>query len=89
MPVVAHREITLTKREPGSCTCRQADKHPGTQKGLKNAAVDTGQIRDWGSRPDANISIVIGSTSGWVVVVIDIDDKIDGQGNANFETVSI
>lgn len=83
MPVVAHREITLTKREPGSCTCRQADKHPGTQKGLKNAAVDTGQIRDWWSkRPDANI----GSTSG--LVVIDIDDKIDGQGSANFATVS-
>jgi hypothetical protein len=67
----------------GRCTCGKAScehpgKHPACEHGLKDATTDEATIRAWWSRrPDANIGIVTGPTSG--IAVLDIDPRNGGS----------
>lgn len=66
----------------GVCSCHKRDcssigKHPRTMHGLKDATVETATInRWWGMWPDANIGVITGAESGFVV--LDVDTKNGG-----------
>ena len=65
--------------EDGTCSCLKADcsspgKHPLTQNGFKSATADPATVRAWWERrPLANIGMVTGEVSGYVVIDIDPD----------------
>lgn len=65
------------------CSCRQdcgtrTGKHPRTQYGLKDATTDEATIRRWWRQwPGANIGLVAGSVSGFVV--LDVDSYAGGD----------
>jgi putative DNA primase/helicase len=65
--------------EHGQCSCANAQcknkgKHPRTPNGLKDATIDTSQVKSWWeSFPNANIGIRTGKESG--VFVVDIDGE--------------
>jgi len=67
----------------GKCSCLKPEcksngKHPMTHTGLKEASNDLNQIKQWWiSKPEANIGIATGKTSG--IVVLDIDPKNGGD----------
>lgn len=84
-----------TVREGGcSCggkPCHRPAKHPigaVVPNGLKDATGDPDQARAWWGRyPDANIGIVTGEASGFVVVDIDTaGDKIGDESLDNLES---
>lgn len=66
------------------CSCNRTDcdsigKHPRTKNGLLAATTDETKIRDWWEMwPKANIGIVTGADSGFVV--LDVDVKSGGKG---------
>ena len=74
-------------RENGVCTCgnlacKDQGKHPWTEHGFKDASRDKGTIASWWSeRPDANIAIPTGATSGFIAV--DVDPR--GGGTESLE----
>lgn len=77
--VVLHNP--LSKR---GCSCKMGSKctsigkHPRTKNGLKDATTNLTQIEWWWTRwPDANIGIVTGRVSGWLV--LDIDPHHGGE----------
>jgi len=58
--------------------CTSIGKHPRTKNGLKDATTNLTQIEWWWTRwPDANIGIVTGRVSGWLV--LDIDPHHGGE----------
>lgn len=64
--------------EEGRCSCTRLctspGKHPRSRNGFKDATTDPNTIRAWWKKwPHANIGIATGSTSGIVVLDIDID----------------
>lgn len=51
------------------------DKRPATKTGCKAATTDKQQIESWwNSKPDCNIGIATGRTSGLVVIDLDVDE---------------
>lgn len=64
---------------PSGCSCHRTDcsspgKHPRTSNGLRDATTDNGVVERWWRRwPDANVGVVTGRTSGFVVIDIDPD----------------
>lgn len=73
-----------TPTETG-CSCHQAcgmrcGKHPRTPHGLKDATTDTATIHRWWRQwPMANIGLVAGSVSGFVV--LDVDPYAGGDAS--------
>src|SRR5699024_235862 len=71
----------------GKCTCNNPNcsnkgKHPATRNGVKDATIDTNQIKEWWSnRPYLNIGIETGKRSG--MFVLDVDTSIDDLANVN------
>lgn len=69
--------IPLHTPVEGGCSCSKSDcnsigKHPRTKNGLKNATTDEKQIRAWWKRwPAANIGILTGAASGFIVLDVD------------------
>ncbi len=67
----------------GHCSCKDPKcgnigKHPRTKHGLKDATTDEGLIRTWWRDwPAANIGLLTGSQSGFVVV--DVDPRHGGD----------
>lgn len=60
----------------GNRKCTSPGKHPRTKTGLKEASVDTAQIRRWWTQwPTANVGIATGKG----LVVIDIDPRHGGD----------
>ena len=58
--------------------CRPLAKTPLTEHGFKDASTDPAVIAEWWRRaPDANIAIVTGKPSGWLVV--DVDPRNGGE----------
>jgi len=52
--------------------CQSVGKHPRTKNGFKDATTDMAQVEEWWTHwPDANIGIVTGKASGWLVLDID------------------
>lgn len=74
--------LPLHSVDAGFCTCRSPDcrspgKHPLSKNGLKDGTFDTHAIKGWWTRwPFANVGIVTGQNSGFVV--LDIDAKSGG-----------
>jgi hypothetical protein len=68
----------------GTCSCGRGDcqspgKHPRTGHGLKEATTDTARIRSWWSAwPNANIGVVTGRDSGFVVLDVDRPESLRG-----------
>jgi RecA-family ATPase len=65
-----------TPNKEGKCSCRKdcgsVGKHPRTMNGLKDATTDEDKIRYWwGMWADANIGIVTGDESGFIVLDVD------------------
>jgi hypothetical protein len=61
----------------GDPECDSIGKHPMTLNGLKDATTDPDEIRRlWAKYPQANVGIVTGAESGFIVV--DVDPKHDG-----------
>ena len=66
----------------GKCTCNGASncspgKHPRPPNGFHDATTDPGIIAKWWEDwPDSNIGVATGSTSG--ILVVDVDIKHDG-----------
>ncbi len=66
---VEHRQCSC-----GNPQCRNKGKHPRTASGLKDATVDTRQVKSWWETwPTANIGICTGKESG--IFVVDIDGE--------------
>lgn len=72
-----------TPKENGECSCnkdcgKNNGKHPRTMRGLKDATTDAEQIRFWWQCwSDANIGIVAGPESGFLV--LDVDPRSGGD----------
>lgn len=70
------------------CSCNKSDcksvgKHPRTMHGLKDATTDQAKIRQWWTMwPNANIGIVTGNASGFVV--LDVDLKSHGEKSLTY-----
>lgn len=69
------------RTDEGQCSCGKAcaspAKHPLTRRGLLDASIHPGTVRDWWQRwPWANIGMPTGEPSG--VVVLDVDARHDG-----------
>lgn len=59
--------------KPGGARCTSKGKHPRTEKGLHDASKDAAQIRAWWRRwPDAQVGVVTGEASGFVVLDVDV-----------------
>lgn len=72
----------------GSCSCNDREcgkltgKHPRTRNGLTDATTDEKQIREWwGKWPDANVLIRTGKVGERYLVVLDVDQRNDGEEN--------
>lgn len=62
----------------GKPGCGHPGKHPRTLHGLKDATTDAAMIRDWWIlRPNANVGIATGRSSG--IVVLDVDPLKGGD----------
>lgn len=67
----------------GTCSCGKSDctspcKHPLTNRGFKDATLESDVIRKWWGRwPAANIGIATGALSG--IIVLDIDPRHGGD----------
>jgi hypothetical protein len=62
----------------GKESCTSKGKHPIPFNGLKSATHDIGQIREWWQKyPQANIGLVAGKSSGFIIV--DIDPRNGGD----------
>ena len=65
----------------GACTCGRVGcsspgKHPRVRRGLHEATTDPAEIDKWWTRwPDANIGVVTGPVSGFVVIDLDEPDS--------------
>lgn len=94
-PAYAHwgwRVFPLFGVEAGSCRCGRTEcsspgKHPLVRRGLHEASTDEKKIRSWWARwPEANIGVATGTSSGMVVVDIDLPeaqtslDRLDQLG---------
>jgi len=61
----------------GKESCKSPGKHPLTANGVKDATVDSEQIKKWWTdHPSANIAIATGKISG--ITVLDVDLKSQG-----------
>jgi putative DNA primase/helicase len=57
----------------GDGTCEKVGKHPMTPHGLKDATIDRLIVEKWWTaKPLANLGMPIGSTSGLVVIDVDV-----------------
>jgi hypothetical protein len=74
-PVIPLHHLAAKAGAGCSCPwpdCGSAGKHPRTVHGLKDASTDPDQIRRWWTRwPKANIGVVTGKASGFIVLDID------------------
>ena len=81
--------IPLHSPSKHGCSCGRTDcsspaKHPRTAHGLKDASCDAQRIREWWAQwPDANIGILTGPESGFLV--LDIDGEQGLQTLNDFE----
>ena len=67
-----HNPLPDSSCSCGNTNCGSNGKHPCTKNGLNDATTDSDQIRKWwATRPDANIGIPTGASSGLVVVDVD------------------
>ena len=75
--------LLLHSIDGGRCTCGRSDchsvaKHPRTEHGLRDATTDQSIMRSWWSRcPNANVGILTGQRSGFVV--LDVDPQHGGS----------
>ena len=61
--------------DPG---CEQIGKHPRTKHGFFDGTTDETIIRQWWTQwPDANIGLITGATSGFIV--LDVDPRHGGD----------
>src|SRR5687767_11602324 len=66
--------LPLHSPQDGQCSCRKQNcqnigKHPWLPNGLKGASADPNTIRSWWLRwPTANVGIITGKESGFVVL---------------------
>jgi uncharacterized protein YdaU (DUF1376 family) len=76
----------------GQCTCHKHDckrkgKHPRTRNGLKDATDNVEVINGWwGKWQDANIGLLTGAESGFIV--LDVDDKDGVYGSESLQRFS-
>lgn len=64
--------------------CTSIGKHPLTANGLKDGTTDPEKIRRWwAQKPAANVGIVTGRESGFVV--LDVDQRLGEDGAAELE----
>lgn len=69
--------------KPGGGRCPAPGKHPRTTRGLHDASKVPAQIEAWWKRwPDANIGVVTGQASGFVVVDMDVNPEEGKDGPA-------
>lgn len=70
--------LPLHAPQGAGCSCRAADcgspgKHPRTPRGLHQATTDVDQVRAWWDRwPHANVGVATGTTSGLLVLDVDL-----------------
>lgn len=61
----------------GKVGCSSAGKHPMTKRGLHDATQDRSQVENWWrEKPQANVGVLTGVSSG--IVVLDIDPRHGG-----------
>jgi putative DNA primase/helicase len=69
----------------GNAQCKNRGKHPRTPNGLKDATIDTSQVKSWWeSFPKANIGIRTGKESELFVVDIDGEEGIQWLNEQSF-----
>jgi putative DNA primase/helicase len=69
----------------GNAQCKNKGKHPRTPKGLKDATIDTSQVKSWWeSFPNANIGMRTGRKSGLFVVDIDGEEGFQWLNQQSF-----
>ena len=72
--------VPLHTPRGSGCSCQARDcgspgKHPRTVRGLRDASIDIDRIRCWWGRwPDANLGVATGTTSGLMVLDVDLPD---------------
>ena len=76
LPVAGMGEVHCGCGRP----CDNPAKHPLTRHGVRDASVDTAQIRRWWLQwPEANVGIATGARSG--LAVVDVDGKAGGRAS--------
>ncbi|GHV02595.1 hypothetical protein FACS1894211_14310 [Clostridia bacterium] len=73
-------------KSDGTCACGKEKckrgKHPIIREWQKNASADTAQVTEWWTKyPYANIGVLCGERSGWLVLDVD-------AGHGGYETLS-
>lgn len=77
VPLHSTNGEACTCRDKAACTSK--GKHPRTRNGRKDATTDEAQIRAWWNKwRNANIGVVTGKLSEWMV--LDIDNKKGKRG---------
>ena len=78
----------------GGCSCHKkrdcakCGKHPRINDWTNQSTTDEATIRGWWAQwPDANVGIVTGAKSG--LLVVDVDDKNDGEGSASLTELEV
>jgi hypothetical protein len=86
--------VPLHTIKGGICTCKlgkecpSPGKHPRTLNGLSDASRDITIINGWFKKwPDSNLALTTGTSNGFIVIDVDINQDIGKYGDESLETL--